>query len=430
MACSQTDEVFSEGKTFTYVFERKTFSEANQYCINNYDGSLAIADDEDTLRALLPGENVFPIGCLAHYFWIGLKKENGSLVWINEQQPSDYIRNVKTTPLSQTTCSRYVVEPLKTNQSRKNIDVKLGEVDCGTSVSFICERAQVTTSSKQPTISIPAEVSTTLAETRRTIPSTPHRSSVKDSSVPNRKHTQIPSDPTKTPSNVSPTVSVSPAKTPTPVTTSQAGTSNSNMGVIIGSVVGGIALLAILLIIFLLVWKRKRSGTSQCGKNHKPVNDSDCSENSASSNPVAEPAHLAAGESSTAGGLSSEYLSVSERAVPATESDYDHLRRDVQDNEELVAYAEINRNNKTKSETSFSERPTNTTHASRRESSQEKEISNTVNKLESLSLNEDSNTEIKDLYSTVNKPKQLTSDNDAKTSDAKDLYSAVQNKKK
>ena len=346
MAYSKTSEAFS-GKTFTNVFECKNFSEANQHCINNYDGSLAIADDELSLRALLPDRSLFPTDCEGNYFWIGLKKENGSLVWINEQQPSDYIANVESKqvgPSRTITCSRYAVQPLKKNQNRKNIDLKLSEVDCGIPLLFICEYGRVT----------------------------------------------------------------------------KAGTSNSNTSVIIGSVVGGIALVlavGLLLIIFLLVWKRKRSGTSQCGKNHKPVNDSDCSENSVSSNPVVEPAYLAASESSTAGGLSSEYLSVSERAVPATESDYDHLRRDVQDKEEFVAYAEINRNNKTKSEAIFSERPAYISDASRRERSQGKEISSTVNKLESLSLNEEGDTEIKDLYSTVNKPKQLTSDNDAKTSD-------------
>ena len=474
MACSQTYEELFRGKTFTYFFERKNFSEANQYCINNYNGSLAVADDEDTLRALLPVKKSFPTGCEGNYFWIGLKKENGRRVWINKQQPSEFIKNVTTYLVSQTiNCSCYAAEPLRENQNREKIKLKLGEVNCGTAVSFICEHERVTTSSKQPTTSIPAKVSTTLAETRRTIPSTPHRSSAKTSSVPNRNHALVQSIPTEIPSNVSPTVFVSPAITPTPLTNSQAGTSNSNMGVIIGSVVGVLAILAILLI-FWLVWKCK-SKNSQCGKNDKPVNDSDHSEDSVSSNPVVKPAYLAAGESSTAGGLFSEYLSVNERVVsatesdydhlrrdvqdkedlvayaeinrnnktkgeasfsklpadiPATELDYDHLRRDVQDSEELVAYAEINRNNKTKSEASFPERSANIPHASRPESLQGKEICSSVNKPESLSMSGDSNTEIKDLYSTVNKPKLLTLDNDVKPSDVKDLYSTVQNKKK
>ena len=81
---------FSE-KTYIYDFDRQVYPNANQHCVDMYNGTLVEADEMKTLSAIRPVRTEFPDGCEDNYFTIGLSNHSGVLSGINGSTPSSMI---------------------------------------------------------------------------------------------------------------------------------------------------------------------------------------------------------------------------------------------------------------------------------------------------------------------------------------------------
>ena len=85
------------GKELSFMFSRgKVCLKQTNIASNNYNGNLAIADDENTLQSIRPVKQEFPEDCCDNYFSIGLTQGDGYLKWINGQQPSEFIKSRRT----------------------------------------------------------------------------------------------------------------------------------------------------------------------------------------------------------------------------------------------------------------------------------------------------------------------------------------------
>ena len=353
MTCTRTSSyniTFSE-KTYTYVFNRQGYSDANQHCIDNYNGTLAMADNEDTLQTIRPNRTLFPQGCADNYFRIGLSNKSGVFSWVDGSIPNTNVENVQTITISGSSCSNYALQP-PLNNTKKQEKLKFFIVDCTDFLPFICETA-------------PLKI---------------------------------------LPPAINPTTIVSTSPKPT--------TSSTNLGAIIGGAVG-VFVLALLALLFVKKCRKSKKSSVKSGEkaynavgNETRVND----------DLAVESLYAAAAEATVTAVYASDYSTIGEKsAVSASDGDYDHLGQNglnendgdydhVPSNEQHVAYAEINEVNLRGGTSSSSTPAPSATFIDKTVTgkSEKKDLYSTVNKPKQKKKN---NPRVDDLYSTVNKPK-------------------------
>ena len=123
-------------RSYIYHKEGLDFQDANEHCKTNHNGTLVIADNEQTLRDLLGSYQKYKLD-LKGYFRIGLKQQNGLLNWIDGNNCSDN-SNLVFPANAKESCKGFAV--LFQDQKLK-VEPKFYAVNCSYPLPYICKKS-------------------------------------------------------------------------------------------------------------------------------------------------------------------------------------------------------------------------------------------------------------------------------------------------
>ena len=135
-------EIVTDDYIYSFHFIGKTFSEARNDCKEYHSGSLAIADNQKAVDAIVNNApSSYNNGsCQTEYFRIGLVNSNGSqLKWV-DGNAFDNNLNLSTSAGQSSTCQAYA---FFTADNSKNVTFR--PIFCSYELAFICQNAKTKT---------------------------------------------------------------------------------------------------------------------------------------------------------------------------------------------------------------------------------------------------------------------------------------------
>ena len=126
-----SDTYATNKRAYIYYYSRATYETANEECRDSHNGTLAIPNNEETLKDLFNGFGKLNKGDF--WFRIGLSKRNGVFKWING---SKFTENGKVfNNFSPSNCIGYAI-----NSGDTFSTAKFYNVGCSRQIQYICEK--------------------------------------------------------------------------------------------------------------------------------------------------------------------------------------------------------------------------------------------------------------------------------------------------
>ena len=126
-----SDTYATNKRAYIYCYSRATYETANEECRDSHNGTLAIPNNEETLKDLFDGFGKLNEGDA--WFRIGLSKRNGVFEWING---SKFTENGKVfNNFSPSNCIGYAI-----NSGDTFSTAKFYNVGCSHQIQYICEK--------------------------------------------------------------------------------------------------------------------------------------------------------------------------------------------------------------------------------------------------------------------------------------------------
>ena len=126
-----SDTYATNKRAYIYYYSRDTYENANEECRDSHNGTLAIANNEETLKDLFDGFG--KVNKRDVWFRIGLSKRNGVFKWING---SKFTENRKISDsFSSSDCFGYAINAGDTFST-----ARFYNVGCSNQIQYICEK--------------------------------------------------------------------------------------------------------------------------------------------------------------------------------------------------------------------------------------------------------------------------------------------------
>ena len=131
-----TDAYATNKRAYIYHYSRATYDAANEECRDSHNGTLAVPNNEETLKDLFDGFEKFNV--LYGLFRIGLSKRGGVFEWINR---SKFTENRKISDIFLSSdCIGYAIRP-----SDGFSEATFYNLACSKKLFYVCETQQLRT---------------------------------------------------------------------------------------------------------------------------------------------------------------------------------------------------------------------------------------------------------------------------------------------